>query len=187
MQSVKSETKYAPLNIKSVQNNGTFEGYASLFGVADLGNDIVVPGAFRETLKARGTSGIKMLYQHDPHQPIGAWLEVREDRKGLYVKGRVLPDIEKGRDVLSLMRAGILDGLSIGFKTLDGKRCRRTGIRLLHKIDLWEISVVTFPMQHQARITNVKKRKHANYLLQDGNLIRLIRKATHSLKTAYLN
>jgi len=116
----------------------------------------VLPGAFRESLAKRGTKSIKLLFQHDPAEPIGVWLELREDAQGLFVRGRVLPEIERGREVLALMRAGALDGLSIGFRTVEGRTDSKTGIRKLSKIDLWEISVVTFPMQPEARISAVK-------------------------------
>lgn len=139
-----------------VSPDGTFEGYASLFGVPDQGGDVVMPGAFRETLLSRGASGIRMLFQHDPGQPIGVWEDIREDSRGLFVRGRLVTDVVRAREVLSLMRGGALDGLSIGFRTLKGYRDPRSGVRRLLKIDLWEISVVTFPMLSGARVSAVK-------------------------------
>ena len=150
------ETKRAGFALTSVDAEGTFEGYASLFNVEDLSRDIIAPGAFRDTLTKRGAGGIRLLYQHDPAEPIGVWLDIAEDARGLIVKGRLTLDVAKAREVLSLMKAGALEGLSIGFRTEKGTRDSRSGIRTLTKIDLWEISVVTFPMQPGARVTAVK-------------------------------
>ncbi len=156
-----AEAKFMALDLKSIGANGTFEGYASLFGREDLSRDIVVRGAFAESLKSRGARGIRMLFQHDPGQPIGVWDEIAEDAKGLYARGRLMPDVSKAREVMSLMRAGALDGLSIGFKALRARRDAKSGVRRLEKIDLWEISVVTFPMLPDARVQTFKSRPFA--------------------------
>lgn len=151
------ERKFARLDLKAAEENGVFSGYASIFGQADLGGDRVEPGAFTDCLAARGIAGIKMLFQHDPAEPIGVWRDIGEDRTGLYVKGQLMPDVARAREVLSLMRAGALDGLSIGFRTVKGRTDAKTGIRHLAKIDLWEISIVTFPMLPDARVDQVKR------------------------------
>ena len=151
------EAKFAPVDLKSVEADGTFSGYASLFGEVDLGRDVVMPGAFRDSLAARGARGVKLLFQHDPNEPIGVWLDLAEDGKGLRARGRLMPEVTRGREVLSLMRAGALDGLSIGFRTVTGRSDPKSGVRRLHKIDLWEISVVTFPMLPEARVSAVKR------------------------------
>jgi HK97 family phage prohead protease len=135
---------------------GAFEGYASLFGVEDQGRDVVMPGAFRASLTRRATGDIRMLFQHDPAQPVGVWDEIREDAHGLYVRGRLIEEVERARELLALMRAGALDGLSIGFRVRKAMRDARTGQRRLHEIDLWEISIVTFPMLPGARVSRVK-------------------------------
>lgn len=147
------EVKFTALDLKRVDRTGVFAGYASLFDVADLGRDIIAPGAFRDTLAKKGAGGIKMLFQHDPAQPIGIWTKLVEDGRGLYAEGRLLKDVATAREVEALMRAGILDGLSIGFRALKSKRDQRTGFRRIEAVDLWEISVVTFPMQPEARVT----------------------------------
>jgi HK97 family phage prohead protease len=98
-----------------------------------------------------------MLYQHDPAQPIGVWLTVAEDARGLQVKGRLDLDVARAREVHSLMRSGALDGLSIGYRAVKATRDAKTGVRRLAEIDLWEISVVTFPMLPDARVTRVKR------------------------------
>ncbi len=153
------ELKFTALDLKRVDAAGTFVGYASLFNKEDMGHDIVLPGAFRESLKTRGASGIKMLFQHNPSEPIGVWDQLTEDARGLYVRGRLMLDVARAREVLSLMRAGALDGLSIGFRAIRGRRDARTGVRRLEKVDLWEISVVTFPLLPEARIAHVKARR----------------------------
>ncbi|WP_181708745.1 HK97 family phage prohead protease [Chthonobacter rhizosphaerae] len=131
---------------------GVFQGYASLFGVTDLTGDMVLPGAFAATLARRGAAGVKLLYQHDPAEPIGRWLDIRETDRGLRVTGQILADTVKGRDAVALIETGILDGLSIGFRTVRARTDRKTGVRRVAEVDLWEISVVTFPMLPGARI-----------------------------------
>ena len=135
---------------------GAFEGYASLFGVEDQSRDVVMPGAFRASLDRRGTHDIRMLFQHDPAQPIGLWDDIREDARGLHVRGRLIEEVARAAELLALMRAGALDGLSIGFRARRATRDARTGQRRLHEIDLWEISIVTFPMLPGARVNGVK-------------------------------
>lgn len=150
------EVKRLTVDLASVDADGTFTGHACLFGVEDLARDVVEPGAFRATLARRGAAGVKMLWHHDPAEPIGRWLDIREDARGLFVRGRILTEVARGREALALMRAGVLDGLSIGFKTVKGRRDARSGIRRLAEVDLWEISLVTFPMQPAARVASVE-------------------------------
>lgn len=129
------------------------DGYASFFDQVDNGGDVVARGAYGKSLdelKAKGR-GVKMLWQHDPAQPIGIWDEVREDAKGLYVKGRILSDVEKGREAAALIEAGAIDGLSIGYRTKKSTKTQ-TGGRLLTELELWEVSLVTFPMLPTARV-----------------------------------
>lgn len=156
------EAAFTPLDLKSVAGDGLFEGYASLFNREDLGRDIVLPGAFRDTLRERGPAGVRMLFQHDPAQPIGVWEQLTEDSRGLFVRGRLMPDVARAREILALMRAGAIDGLSIGFKAQRVRRDRVRGLRLIEKVDLWEISIVTFPMLPGARVAAVKARALAS-------------------------
>ena len=137
--------------------DGTVEGYASLFGEIDQARGMVLRGAFAQTLSARGVRRIPMLFQHDPAEPIGIWLELREDHRGLYARGRLIPDVARARELLSLLRAGAVDGLSIGFRTVKGRIDPRTRIRSLVAVDLWEISIVTFPLLAGARVQAVKQ------------------------------
>lgn len=155
------EAKFTSLDLKAVADDGVFEGYASLFNREDLGGDIVLPGAFRESLVRRGPTGIKLLFQHKPDEPIGVWQSLREDAKGLFVRGRLMLDIARGREIHALMRAGAVDGLSIGFRAVKARRDRASGVRRLEQVDLWEISVVTFPMLPEARVAVVKQRPPA--------------------------
>lgn len=135
---------------------GRFRGYASLFGVVDQGRDMVEPGAFAASLARKGAGAIRMLFQHDPGQPIGRWLEVTEDPRGLRVEGELSPGVARLREVLELMRAGAVDGLSIGFRTVRAARAARGGVRRILEADLWEVSVVTFPMLPGARVEEIK-------------------------------
>lgn len=151
------------LEIKSVTSDGTFEGYASLFNREDLGRDVIAPGAFTESLRTRGAGGVKLLYQHDPAEPIGVWQSLREDAKGLYARGRLLLSVGRAREVHALLEAGALDGLSIGFKAVSSRRDTKSSVRRISKIDLWEISIVTFPMLPEARIATLSKRLAAPY------------------------
>ena len=140
----------------AVSEAGVFEGYASLFGIADLGRDVVLPGAFAASLAQRGAAGVRMLWQHDPAEPVGRWLSLREDARGLQVRGRLNLGVARAREIAALMREGGIDGLSIGFRAIEARRDRTSGLRRLARIDLWEISIVTFPMQPDARIGAVK-------------------------------
>lgn len=150
------ELKLLSRPLAQVQPDGVFEGYASLFNLPDLGKDVVEPGAFAQSLARRGPAGIKLLWQHDPGEPIGRWLSLQEDGRGLFVRGRLSLGVRRARDIHALMRDGAVDGLSIGFRTLR-QRAEPRGLRRLLQIDLWEISVVTFPMLPQARISAVKQ------------------------------
>ena len=155
------ELKRAPVAIDGVADTGVFEGYASVFNMVDLGRDMVLPGAFRDTLARRSVTRVKMLWQHEAKEPIGAWISIQEDARGLRVKGRLNLEVARAREVLALMREGTVDGLSIGFRTEKAFSDKMSGVRRLQKIDLWEISVVTFPMLPQARVSSVKARRPA--------------------------
>ncbi len=152
------ETKFARLGEDlAVSEGSVIEGYASIFGLTDQGGDVVQPGAYAASLVALAAAGrrVKMLWQHDPARPIGVWDEVREDGKGLYVRGRILSDVAQGRDAVALLAAGAIDGLSIGYRTLRAERDGK-GRRRLVELDLWEVSLVTFPMLPDARVGATK-------------------------------
>jgi HK97 family phage prohead protease len=151
------EVKLLAEPLAGIDTEGVFEGYASLFGVADLGKDVVTAGAFADSLAQRGTAGIRLLWQHDPAQPMGRWLALAEDRRGLKVRGKLNLAVERAREIHALMRDGAVDGLSIGFRVERARAERPTGLRRLEKLDLWEISLVTFPMLPGARVSAVKR------------------------------
>ena len=148
------ETKFRGFDGElALKDETEIAGYASIFGAADHGGDVVQPGAYGASLAtlARAGRGVKMLWQHDPSRPIGVWDEVREDKRGLFVRGRLLPEVQAGREALALLKAGAIDGLSIGYRTVRSEKAAG-GKRLLHEIELWEVSLVTFPMLSDARV-----------------------------------
>jgi uncharacterized protein len=148
------EHKFARLGGDVTVEGGTeIAGYASLFGARDQGGDTVEPGAYAASLARMAAAGgrVKMLWQHDPAEPIGIWDEVREDARGLYVKGRILTDVARGREAAALIGAGAIDGLSIGYRTVRATK-GSGGLRHLNELDLWEVSLVTFPMLPAARV-----------------------------------
>lgn len=142
---------------KEPDEDGRFEGYASVFGVVDQGMDIVERGAFRKSLGSGRK--VKMLWQHDVNQPIGVWDEIAEDERGLYVKGRLSKDVAKGREAMALLRMGALDSMSIGYRTVEAVPESNGRVRKLMELDLFEVSLVTFPMNEAATITDVKSIK----------------------------
>ena len=125
------------------------QGYASLWGVADLSGDVVAKGAFGDSLARTGAGGVRMLHQHESRAVVGVWDDMVEDERGLRVRGRIEDWSAEARFAGALSRAGALDGLSIGFKAA---RARREGrLRVLTEVALWEVSLVTFPMLTGAR------------------------------------
>lgn len=167
--------KFARLTLKGFSGEGVFSGYASIFGEVDLGKDTIERGAFRRSLAERGASGVRMLFQHDPAEPIGFWKTIREDARGLFVEGVLAADVVRAREVHALMKHGGLDGLSIGFQTVKARNDAKTGVRRILEADLWEISVVTFPMLPSARVSNVKQARW--YRDKDTELVRAMRRA----------
>jgi len=147
------------LKIKSVSETGEFEGYGSVFGVKDSYSDIVVSGAFEKTLQDWNEKGRlpAMLWQHDMSEPIGIYTEMKEDSNGLYVKGKLLIDADPlAKRAHAHMEAGSLSGLSIGYTLDDWEYDADKEAFILKEIKLWEVSLVTFPANDEARISNVK-------------------------------
>lgn len=158
------ETKYAPVTIDEISLAGRFSGYASVFDEVDMGNDIVAKGAFSKYLRTHPPAKIRMLFQHNPDEPVGVWEEIREDAKGLHVTGSLSTKTARGRELIELMNQGAIDGLSIGFKTVRSRKNKHSNIRTILEADLWEISIVTFPMQNNARVETIKH-MNAGHLL----------------------
>ncbi|QCP88105.1 HK97 family phage prohead protease [Cereibacter sphaeroides] len=147
------------LELKALTDEGTVEGYAAIFGNVDNGGDKIAPGAFVEGMAKARQSGrsIKMLWNHDPYQPIGVWEDLAEDAKGLWGKGRLVLEVPKAREVHALMKADVIGGLSIGYRTREAEP--DGNVRVIKKADLFEISPVTFPMNERAKISAVKSER----------------------------
>lgn len=160
---------------KEPDADGVFEGYASTFGNIDNGMDIVARGAFQKSL---GNRKVQMLWQHDMTQPIGVWDSIEETERGLYVKGRISKEVQKGREAMALMRMGALDSMSIGFVTKQASQEGNGSVRRLDEVDLYEISLVTFPMNEKATVTDVKS------LTTEREFERFLRDAGYSRKEA---
>tara|TARA_B100000963_G_scaffold137118_2_gene119362 strand:- start:23688 stop:24539 length:852 start_codon:yes stop_codon:yes gene_type:complete len=175
------------------EEKGLFSGYGSIFNNRDLGNDVVLAGAFAQSIGRKGAKAVKLLYQHKQDEPIGVFDEIIEDAKGLKVKGRLAMGTQRGKEVYELMKMGAIDGLSIGYRVDDkgyeyDKRRRR---RMLKSVDLMEISAVTFPMNPRARIQAVKGaertvRDWEQFLRDEGSLSRTEAKAAASAVTKAL-
>jgi hypothetical protein len=144
--------------LKASGDSGTFEGYGSVFNLEDKGGDIVVPGAFAESLAAQKSAGRMpaMLWQHRPSEPIGVYTSMEEDSVGLKVKGQLALKTVRGAEAYELMKMGALSGMSIGYRVRDDSWDRVTGVRSLKKVDLVELSLVTFPMNDASRVSAVK-------------------------------
>lgn len=152
------EVRSYALQIKATGDDGVIEGYGSVFGVKDNYDDVIAKGAFMDSLKAHKAAGTMpaMLWQHDSDKPIGVWTEMVEDEKGLRIKGQLAMETVKGKEAHALLKMGALNGLSIGFMSKQWAYDRDTEVRTLTEIDLWEVSLVTFPANEKARVTNVK-------------------------------
>jgi len=145
-------------SLKSIDDDGTFYGYASVFDVVDTQGEEVVRGAFQKSIDKWMQRGKfpKMLWQHDMRRPIGVWEQLTEDATGLFVKGRLLLDVRAGKEAYSLLKAGVVDGLSIGFVTVRARKHGAKNCRILEEIELHEISLVTFAANPEARVTGYK-------------------------------
>ena len=152
------ETRSCVLSIKAVGDDGAIEGYASVFGVLDTWDDIIQAGAFEATIKAHKAAGTMpaMLWQHDSDDPIGMWTEMSEDANGLKIKGKLCLDTTCGKEAHALVKMGAITGLSVGFITKSYEYDTETDVRTITEVDLWEVSLVTFPANTKARVTSVK-------------------------------
>lgn len=159
-----------PLEVKELSDEGTFTGYGSTFGGIDRQLDKIAPGAFAKTLARHQKAGtaVPILWQHDPGEPIGVWDELAEDSRGLKGTGRLVLETARGREAHALLKAGALRGLSIGFETIKSEP--EGAIRVLKEIDLWEISLVTFPADPRAGVRTVKANRIEEWAraLRDG-------------------
>ncbi len=143
------------LEIKSYDDEqGVFEGYASVFGNQDYHGDVVEKCAFAKSLSNR--QQVPILWQHDPANPVGITLAISEDDYGLRVKGKLVLDSPRGREAYALLRAGAICGLSIGYDPVRHSYDPVSSTRRLQEIKLWELSLVTFPANPAARVEEVK-------------------------------
>jgi HK97 family phage prohead protease len=149
------------LRVKTLGGDGIFTGYASVFGELDQQNEIVAAGAFKRTLAKWRRQGRTpaLLWMHDPTQPIGIWQSIHEDANGLLVEGRLALRTQKGGEAFELLKLGALTGLSIGYRVVASQIDAGRKARILTDVDLFEVSLVTFPANEAARVSEVKERE----------------------------
>ncbi len=162
----KINEKHLHLQVKqeTLTEEGTFTGYASIFGNKDSYNDIVQKGAFTNSLKDRK---VKLLWQHKSSEVIGVFTEVYEDEKGLFVKGKLFLDVQKGKEAHAILKGGGLDGISIGYRTTKTEYDEENNIKYLKEVELYEASLVTFPANETATVMDVKKEEKPQISIDD--------------------
>ncbi|MGO4304199.1 HK97 family phage prohead protease [Cupriavidus sp. RAF12] len=180
-----------PFELKAVEDDGVFEGFGSVFGNVDSYKEVVAPGAFAESLAGWKAAGRlpPVLWQHRSGEPIGPYLEMEEQPLGLRVKGKLLvDDVQRAKEARALMKAKAVNGLSIGFVTREDSYDRVTGIRTLKKVDLWEVSVVTFPANPAAQISSVKSAIEGIQTLREAeDFLRDVGRLSHSQAAAFVS
>ncbi|AAZ68063.1 HK97 family phage prohead protease [Ehrlichia canis] len=142
------------LSKKNIKQSGTFSGYASVFNVIDRQKHVILPGAFSNTIK--DLNKVKLLWQHNSAEPIGNITNMTENNIGLHITANLLLDLQKGKEAYLMLKNGIINALSIGYSVIEDYTDVKTGIRVLKKISLWEISLVTFPANTHSKVTDVK-------------------------------
>ncbi|WP_353276427.1 HK97 family phage prohead protease [Wolbachia endosymbiont (group B) of Villa cingulata] len=153
---------YSPLSIKSIEENGVFSGYASVFNIVDKQNDLILPGAFKNNLNK---SQIKLLWQHNPSEPIGNITDICENDIGLYITAHLLFGIQKAEEAYLMLKTGTINGLSIGYIPIEYDVDHESGARVLKQVELWEVSLVTFPANLAAQVINVKNQHNEQEML----------------------
>ncbi|MDH2311438.1 HK97 family phage prohead protease [Methylobacterium brachiatum] len=157
------------LEIKALKDSGEFEGYGSTFGgEPDAYGDVIASGAYADSLaahKAKGTMP-KLFWQHDPGEPIGKWVSAKEDDRGLLMGGKLNMDVQRGREAYALLKAGDIDGLSIGYRIKEYSVDTDTGVWTLEKLDLIEVSIVSVGANESAVVQSVKAAKAAHDLTE---------------------
>ena len=153
-----SKTLDCAFALKSLSDTGSFSGYGSVFNVEDSYGDVVVAGAFADSLAAQKAKGRMpaMLWQHRSAEPLGVYTAMSEDSLGLKVEGQIALTTVRGAEAYSLLKMGAISGLSIGYIPREDSYDKVTGITTLKKVDLWEVSLVTFPANDAARVQGVK-------------------------------
>ena len=164
---------HSMLLLKDIEKNGVFSGYASVFNVIDKQNDLILPGAFKKNLN---NNKVKLLWQHDPGEPIGNIIDIYENEVGLYIVAQLLLSIQKAKDVYLMLKSEMIDGLSIGYIPVKYDIDHETGTRLLKEVELWEVSLVTFPANLAAQVVNVKGQEN-----EQKTLIKAVNRADKAL------
>lgn len=166
--------------LSAMSEKGAFKGYASVFDVVDGHGDVVMPGAFQQNLTSwkRLKNWPKLLWQHDATQPIGYITKLYEDAVGLVMEAQLLLELPKAQEAYTLIQSGVLDGLSIGYKVLKSISKKRGQGRHLKRINLFEVSLVTFPSNDAATIHDVKKSGE----ISDARLISVLDRLRGALK-----
>lgn len=147
---------------KQIDDSGIFSGYASNFGNIDSHNDIIMPGAFSNV---KDINNINLLWQHDKKKPIGKIIEITEDDSGLFVTAKLFTNSPYGSKAYKMLKKGILNGLSIGYRVMDSVR-NAAQVRIIKDIDLYEISLVHFPSNDKSRVLEVKDAKDLKDLVK---------------------
>ena len=177
---------FAPFEFKTHDDDeekGVFEGHAAVFNQPDRMSDIIVPGAFKKSLKKVPANKVKMLREHKTAEMIGVWTEIKEDSKGLFVKGRLLLELQAAQEALVLLKEGVLDSMSIGFQTVVDEFNSKTEVRSLLELNLFEISLVAIPAQAEALVTNVKH-VSPEQITTKKDLEKALRNADFSISTS---
>jgi len=165
-----TRTQTAPLlEIKALKDSGEFEGYGSTFGgEPDAYGDVIAAGAYADSLAAHQAKGTmpKLFWQHNADEPIGKWLEAKEDDHGLLMRGKLNMSVQRGREAHALLKDGDIDGLSIGYRVKKYSIDAESGVWTLEKLDLIEVSVVSVGANENAVVQNVKAAKAAHDLME---------------------
>ncbi len=172
MQTIATKQFVSALALKSITEEGRFAGYASIFDIVDNQQDMILRGAFAKSLREKG-AGIRLLWQHQMDEPIGIFDRIFEDDRGLYVEGRLLLGVQRAKEAYQLMKAGALEGLSIGYKPVSYDFDPKSGVRRLREVDLFEVSLVTFPANQAAGVTVVKSASKTGSALPTAQVLAL--------------
>ncbi|MCE5270381.1 HK97 family phage prohead protease [bacterium] len=175
-----------PFQLKGIKENGVFSGYGSVFDVVDSYNEVVAKGAFTRSLEAMKQKQRMpaLLWQHNSNEPVGVYAEMHEDETGLFVQGQLAMKTARGAEAYELLRMGAISGLSIGYNVVKEEQDKGTGITVLKEIDLWEVSLVTFPANDAARVQTVKTILESGELPTIREMERFLREAGFSQSQA---
>ena len=176
-------TDHADFQVRfSLDEEGSFEGHAVVYAERNRHNELYQRGAFSRTLDEHRANGLTppMFWSHDPSQVIGVWTDIREDARGLAVRGSLLLDTVRGREVASMLKAKAASGISIGFRARKQTR-GQGGVRTILDAELVEISLVALPSANGARVTSYRQSPSRNDAL--AGFIAACRRARQSLET----